>query len=392
MSTAPLATPTRRRGHAALGLFALALFAGAIGATWIFLSGALEGGVPVSAVFSSPGVGQQLPEGGDVKVRGVLVGRISEIRLADDGNAIVEFDLRDEVSLPETTRAEIRSKTIFGQKWVELLPEGSSSPKLVAGSVIPDARTVEPLELERALELGHDLLAAIPLDDLATVTRTLAEGFTGREKDAGIAIDRGLMALRAVNARSAELDLSLRQLRGFSEFLDQRGTDIVSFLASFDQANRALVGAAPELAANLDSVPVFFDEFADFQELTEADLGRLIESGATVAEFLAPRTDDLVSIITRLEPFTTVWNSGLKEPCDGEFETNLTCWQVYLSPGMDSRGIYRDGEAPDANQAGDPYFDRKAGSASSLDLLLQAADPNDLSRLLLTPAVAGAAP
>ena len=311
----------------------------------------------MSARFSAPGVGQQLPVGGDVKVRGVLVGRIHDIRLGEDGGAVVDLRLNGSEDVPRESNAEIRSKTVFGQKWIELIPEeGAGAPYLTSGDVIPDERTKEPLELERALQLGHELLSAIPLEDLSQALNALAEGFTGQEDDARSAIDSGLVALRAVNSRSGELDLSLRQLREFSEWLDANDTDLLSFMSSLDAANRALVGAAPEFRSNLASVPVFFDRFAEFQERTEVDLGRLIQSGATLAELIAPRSDDLKDIILNLEAFTTVWNSGLKQPCAGLYERNMTCWQVYQPPGLESRGLYGPGEAPDADEPGDPLF------------------------------------
>ena len=348
--------PSRRAARAALGVVAVALFVAAVGVTWIFLRGGFRGGVPVEAVFSAPGVGQQLPVGGDVKIRGVLVGIIADIRLDADGRAVVDLRLNDGLALPVNTAAEIRSKTIFGQKWVELLPpEGESAEAtLTAGSVIPDERTTEPLELERALQLGHNLLSEIPLEDLSTIFNSLARGFVGQEDDARRAIDRGLTALRAVNSREGDLDLALRQLAEFSEWLNDNDESLLSFMQSIDSANRALVGVAPELRSNLQSVPAFLDRFAAFQEQTEEDLGILVAEGARVAEALAARSDRLVDLVVQLEAFLTVFNSGLSQPCGGLYERNMTCWQVYLMPGIESRGLYRRGEGPDVDEPGDP--------------------------------------
>jgi virulence factor Mce-like protein len=389
---------SKQRRSAALGLVAVALFAFLVFVTGRFLKGGFQGGDPVLAVFSTPGVGQQLPIGGDVKVRGVLVGRIQDITLDDDGNAVVHMQLNGSEEISADSRAEIRSKTVFGQKWVELIPPpGATGATLAAGDVIPDERTKEPLEFERALQLGHDLLSEIPLGDLAVVLRNLSEGFGGSERDARRALDRGLVALKAVNSRSDEFDLSLRQLREFSEWLDDNDTDLLSFLDGLDVANRALVGAAPEFRSNLTSVPAFFDRLASFQELIEGDLGRLVEDGATVAEIVAARSDRLTDIIVELEPFTTVWNSGLSQPCEGQFESDMTCWQVFQMPGLESRGLYGPGEAPDANEPGDPLFGVAGESPlgnSDLQALISDAysdGVDGLERILLAP-VAGESP
>lgn len=353
--TKAAARDPRRTVRALLGLFALALFGGALWVTWIFLNGGFQGGVPVRAVFSEPGSGQQLRVGGDVKVRGVLVGRISGIALDDSGDAILDLAIDDGIELSADSVAEIRSKTVFGEKWVELIPpSGEPSEFLVAGSVIDDEHTIEPLELERALELGHDLLSELPVEDLAELLAAIADGFSGSEAAARTAIDRGLVALRAVNSNRSGLDTSLRQLDEFSAWLDDNTTDLVSFADSLDAANRALVGAAPEFERSLDSVPVFFDRLAAFQERTEADLGRLAEDGADIGEVVAARADRLVDIVVQLEAFTTVWNSGLEQPCAGAFEENMTCWQVYQLPGMESRGLYGRGDSPLDDDAADP--------------------------------------
>jgi phospholipid/cholesterol/gamma-HCH transport system substrate-binding protein len=353
MTTPEHARDPAKLRSAALGLVALGLFIAAVWLTWSFLSGGFQAGARVTAFFSEPGIGQQLRAGGDVKVRGVLVGRIIDIRL-EDGAAVLELAIDSEPELPADSIAEIRSKTIFGEKWVELIPSVTAGgPSLQNGDVIDDDHTIEPLELERALELGHDLLSELPLGDLTALLEGLAGGFSGNEDAARTAIERGLVALEAVNSKSDKLDLSLRQLSEFSAWLDDNSLNLVSFMEALDRANRALVGVAPEFEASLDSVPVFLDSAGSFLERTESDLGRLAEDGADIGELVAARADRLVDIVVQLEAFTTVWNSGLSQPCSGLYEQNLTCWQVYQLPGLDSRGLYGR-TTPLNDEQGDP--------------------------------------
>lgn len=399
-----MTVPAVKRGasrslRALLGLFAIALFIAAVGGTWVFLKGGFQSGTAVAAIFSDEGVGQQLPDGGDVKVRGVLVGRIDSISLEDDGSVRIDMLLNEDgLGLPVDTRAEIGSKTLFGEKWVELIPDDDPAGETLAeGDIIPDSRTDEPLELETQLQLGSDLLSSIPLNDLATLLDTLAEGFGGSEKDARNAIDDGLIALRAINARSAELDLSLSQLREFSEWVDDNDDELLSFMDSVDSANRALVGAAPAFRSSINSVPTFLNDLSSFQERIDRDLGRLVENGATVAEIVAERNDSLIDLVVQLEAFLTVWNSGLRQPCEGLYDSNLTCWQIYLSPGNDSRGLYGvDNRPPNDNERGDPGNGRigrpidKTSVEDFVELLRQSSGqevPSDLAELLYAPTV-----
>jgi virulence factor Mce-like protein len=379
--------------NALLGLVALGIFFGALALTWFFLQGGFQTGMPVSAMFSGRGVGQQLRAGGDVKIRGVLVGTIRDIDLDEDGKARLDLLIDEDLEIPADSVAEIRSKTVFGEKWVELIPPaGSEATALLSeGSVIPDERTKEPLELERSLQLGHDLLSRLPLRDLTTVFSTLAEGFTGSEADARRALDRGIVALRAVNGRSDELDLALVQLRQTAEWLDANDGDLVSFMESLDEANRAFVGAAPEYRASLQSLPLFLDELASFQERIEPELGKLVEDGATIAEIVAARSDELTDIVVQLQAFTTVWNSGLKQPCEGLYESDLTCWQVYQAPGLESRGLYENGTGPLGDSANDPLagVSGRVSDATFTELVRAYTGrdvPPSLARVLYEPA------
>ena len=373
-----------------LGAFALSLFVGSIALTGVFLKGGFEGGMPIRAEFSEAGVGQLLPIGGDVKVRGVLVGRIHEIDLIDGNEVSVLMLINERYEFPSDTGAEIRSKTVFGQKWIELLPpEPGGTDMLAANDTIPDERTREPLELENSLELGHELLSAVPLEDLSSVLHALAEGFSGQEKDARIALDQGLIALRSVNSRSGNFDLALRQLGEFSQWAADNDENLLSFMSALDSANRALVGAAPEFRASNRSVPAFLNDFAAFQEATEEDLGRLVDLGASVSEVVAARSSQLNDIVLQLEPFTTIWNSGLSQPCGGLYERDMTCWQVYQMPGIESRGIYGRGAGPASDEPGDPLFGAGTAQARSTETFFSliseyagAGAPVDLARVL----------
>ena len=105
-----------------MGILALALVAGAVVMTALFLTGQIRSArVPAAAIFGT--CGQGLRVGGDVKERGVLVGRIDKIARLDDGRCRVDVALLPSSieQIPANVGAQVRAKTIFGEKWVELL-------------------------------------------------------------------------------------------------------------------------------------------------------------------------------------------------------------------------------------------------------------------------------
>ncbi|MGH2735061.1 MAG: hypothetical protein ACRDKZ_05750, partial [Actinomycetota bacterium] len=97
----------------------------------------------------------------------------------------------------------------------------------------------------------------------------------------------------------------------------------------------------------------------------------------------------LADLIVNFEAFLTVFNSGLSQPCAGEYESNMTCWQLYLLPGLESRGLYSPGEAPNEDELGDPgrgSINRAAPSRAEvtkdMTRLAGSPPPRDLEELL----------
>jgi len=105
----------------------------------------------------------------------------------------------------------------------------------------------------------------------------------------------------------------------------------------------------------------------------------------------------LFDLVVQLEAFLTVWNSGLRQPCEGLYDDDLTCWQIYLSPGVQSRGLYGGNERPpNDNERGDPGNGRIGRSLSRAAIeefqtaLTQSSGsevPSDLAELLYAPTV-----
>src|SRR5688500_12092369 len=124
--------------------------AGSIVLTGLFLTGKVRPRVvPIAADFEN--CGQGLREGGDVKLRGVLVGRIGEAELTGQGGGCrINLDLfpEDVDLIPADSGAEIRAKTVFGEKWVEMVVPETGGEPIKAGDVIPKERTSDPLEVE----------------------------------------------------------------------------------------------------------------------------------------------------------------------------------------------------------------------------------------------------
>src|SRR3954463_7598883 len=105
---------------------------------------------PVSLHISRAGL--QLLPGSDVKVRGLIVGSVDQITSNGDG-ADIKLRLQPDQAkrLPANVSARLVPKTIFGEKYVDLVLPSRPQGSLAQVSVIPEDRTKPALEINQAL-------------------------------------------------------------------------------------------------------------------------------------------------------------------------------------------------------------------------------------------------
>ena len=324
-----------------------------------------------------------------MKLRGVLVGRLGPLERVEDGDCRVRLDLfpGSIEQIPANAGAEIRAKTVFGEKWVELTyPDDPDDAALAAGDVIPKDRTVDPLEVETILNTGLPLLEAIDPANLAAALEALAEGFSGQEDDAIAAIREGIRALRPLNENKALLAKGIGQLEASSEVLDEVDEDLIAALENLDAVNRFTVDNRALIAKNLDLAPLLLDELSVLFETRIVDLTKLVDRGATVIGIISSRTNDLAKLLRVLPQFNSKWIRNLAPVCRYRQTTTEPgrqvgdrvpgrCWRVHNIVSH-SQGAYGPGEGPDPHTA--TAEDYKA---------LGLRRPSDLAQLLYTPAL-----
>ncbi|MGH2757701.1 MAG: MCE family protein [Actinomycetota bacterium] len=357
--------------------------------TGFFLTGQISSASePAFAIFSN--CGQGLREGGDVKTRGVLIGRIERIRRIEDGDCRVDLALfPDKVKeIPANVGAQIQAKTIFGEKWVELLyPDDPVEARIEPNQKIE--QTIDPLEIETILNLALPLLDAIEPEHLAGALEALAEGFVGHEEAAIRGIESGTEALRVANENTGLFKKGVDQLAESGEVLDRIDEDFLAAMEELDKLNRFTIDGAELIASNINKAPELLRELSVLFETRFVDLTKIVDRGATVIGVLASRTDDLERLLTTLPRFNSNWIRNLGAVCryrqvGSEPGTSVgdripgRCWRVHNLLSQ-SEGAYEPGEEPGPNRTTSADYEA-----------LGIADPSPLDRLLFAPAAGGA--
>lgn len=171
----------RDRNKYAVGLVSVATLATILVATFLVGNlGLLEGGYTMSGVFADSG---GLRNGNDVRVAGVRVGEVTEVRPDyAQGHVIVTWRVDDGVRLGRGTRADVALSNLLGGRYLKLtgavaapymdqLPEGqrripmdrTGVPTLINDAIKDATRLVERLDTEAV----DDLLAELGKVDLA---------------------------------------------------------------------------------------------------------------------------------------------------------------------------------------------------------------------------------
>lgn len=328
-----------------------------VAGTGMMLTGVIKSDVvTATAVFDI--CGQGIRKGGDVKLRGVLVGRIADIRLLDS-DCHVELDLFPEQvdQIPENVGAQIRAKTVFGEKWVELLfPDDAADARIAQGDEIPKDRTIDPLEVETILNVALPLLDAIDPENLAGALEALATGFVGQEDDAIKGINEGIAALKPFNDNRKNLEDGIDQLAASSAVLSDVDDDLLEALANLDDLNRFTVENEALIEENFEKAPELLGSLSDLFDSHFVNFSRIVDRGATVIGVLAARSDDLDRLLDALPKFNSGWIRNLDHQCRYRQATDEPgknvgdpvpgrCWRVH-NIISNSRGAYAPGEGP----------------------------------------------
>lgn len=170
-----------RRSLNLLGLLALAIIAGLLGMSVTVYTHAFED--PAEVDLEVDRAGSQLSQGADVKLNGILVGRVVGIEPARDGSgATLALAIeRDRLGLiPANVTAMVLPKTIFGEKYVDLrLPVEPVTARLADGDVVERDRSDVAIETSTVLnDLGPLLDSVDPaeLNDTLTAIATAVDG------------------------------------------------------------------------------------------------------------------------------------------------------------------------------------------------------------------------
>lgn len=241
-------------------------------------AGAFGGPPEVAADLRN--AGGSLAPGSDVKVHGVIVGRVASIERGPRGLVRVRMSMDGDLlgEVPGDVVARILPATVFGTSFVDLRPRGRAGgpAHLARGAVIPADTTQGTLELQQALDDIDRLTKALGPAELATAIGSASVALAGRGEQLGRTAERLDDYLTRLNPEMDVVRADLRQLAGFLQIVQE---------------------IAPELLQATDDSLVVLNDLVKHR----GDLDAFLRSGTSLASasdrLLKTNTKDLVQLI-----------------------------------------------------------------------------------------------
>jgi phospholipid/cholesterol/gamma-HCH transport system substrate-binding protein len=258
-----------------LGVLLIALVAGLIGLSIARYLKVFEPAVMVTLRADEAGL--MLPEYGDVRLHGVLVGQVREISHTGRKALIdvaIEPDQADQI--PANVAVRILPTTLFGQKYVSFVePRNPSEARIAEGDVIPSSRISTSTELNKVLANLFDLLRAVKPADLSYTLNALATALEGRGAQIGRSMDR---------------------LGGYVSVINQHLPAIRRDIALFADVADNYAGAMPDLMRLLRNATVTGNTVLDQRGQLHAFFRDMTSMSVTTTGFLRDNESRLIRI------------------------------------------------------------------------------------------------
>ncbi|MFG3495625.1 MCE family protein [Streptomyces sp. NPDC047928] len=208
----------------------------------------------VRVTLEADTLGNQLEPRADVKLRGLLVGEVREVR-SDGEKATLSLALKPEhiALIPADVHARLLPKTLFGEKFVDLVvPRGAAAGRPIrAGDVITQDRTEVGIELQRLMNDLLPLLRAVQPAKLNATLSAFATALEGRGDDIGANLVRLEGYLRELNPHMPSLREDISRFADVAEIYSEAAPDLLRILDNTLTTSRTLVEKEDRLASFL---------------------------------------------------------------------------------------------------------------------------------------------
>ncbi|MEV0768714.1 MlaD family protein [Nocardia salmonicida] len=324
------------RGRLSVAGVAMALsLSGVVALLGLRYAGHFEETVAVTALMTSTGDG--LPARADVRFRGLLVGTVSAVEIAEKGlSQRVGLDLEPAAAgaIPASVTARVVPANIFGVTSVELVDNGPAATPLRAGSVVEQDTSRATVALQTTLTTLRDVLNRIQPAKLARVLATLAEALDGDTRMPGSTIERLDQWITEVRALPGIGDL-LGDLGAATAAVNQSAPELADALGKSVQTAHTITVRRNQVIALLTSAGAATDAtqalFARNPDAGKELVVGLDETFGALAADPSALSETVTALGDSLSRLATVFNWGPSKQMQWDVTVSFTPFRQYTA-------------------------------------------------------------
>lgn len=268
------------------GLTTVAVIAAIVTGSIVLFRGGVAPTASVTVI--SPRAGLVMNPDAKVKLHGAQVGKVVEIQALPDGQAALKLAMNpDDLQLiPANTGVEIASSTVFGAKFVQLVPPAQPSRESMYPGQVLDA-THTTVEINTVFEQLVSVLAQIQPEKLNETLGAMAQAIDGRGDKLG-------QTLVDLDAMLAKISPSLPTLS--------------HEMAVAPQVLNAYADVAPQLMETVRSATQLSDTVVDRRNDLDALLISAIGLADVGNDVVATNSAGVIDAMRLLVPTTNLLN------------------------------------------------------------------------------------
>jgi phospholipid/cholesterol/gamma-HCH transport system substrate-binding protein len=267
------------------------------------------GGATYSAAFRDA---SGLAPGNEVRIAGVKVGKVNRVGLARGAGALyvrVSFAVDDDIRLGDQTGATIRIKTVLGQKYLALTPDGAG--RLPGDGQIPLSRTASPFDVVQAVTGLADRFQQIDTKQLATAFDTLSQTFADTPANVRTSLDGLSRITRSLADRDTQLRDLLSHAHAVSDVLAQRDDEFRRLVADGDQLLAEVIRRRDAIHQLLVTTTTLANQLSGLVTDNRARLAPALRELREALTVLQRNKDNLSDTIETMAPFLDAFTNVL---------------------------------------------------------------------------------
>jgi phospholipid/cholesterol/gamma-HCH transport system substrate-binding protein len=252
-----------------------------------------------------------LEVGDQVRVAGVIVGKVQKIDVQPDNTVLVSFTVADSTDLNTSTNAAIEYRNLIGDRIVQLSREDAAAPPLTGSAIIPASQTESALDLDTLLNGFKPLFAGLNPGQVNELSQELIQVLQGQESSINTLVQRIGSFTTTIGEREALIGQVIGNLNTALTTFDDRRQTVGLLIERLDTLVTGLDRQDTQLLVAADQIDVFARQASDLVRSARLDLNPDLRELARAARGLNLESETLERVLQQLpRHYRKIQNTG----------------------------------------------------------------------------------